>query len=54
MITSEGLIPPSPIPIKYLSVMIGQTLADPEECLSLPFMDAGFSGIRFGIDDFHF
>ena len=54
VITSEGLIPPAPIPIKYLSVMIGQTLADPEECLSLPFMDASFSGICFGINDFYF
>ena len=54
MITSEGLIPPTPIPIKYLSVMIRQTLADPEQCLSLPFMDTSFSGICFGINDFHF
>ena len=54
MITSEGLIPPTPIPIKYLSVMIRQTLADPEQCLSLPFMDTSFSGICFGINDFYF
>ena len=54
VITSECIIPPSPIPIKYLSVEVGQTFADPEECLSLPFMDAGFSGIRFGINYFHF
>ena len=54
VITSEGLIPPAPIPIKHLSVEVRQTFADPEECLSLPFMDASFSGICFGVNDFYF